>query len=86
MRKRPQRRYKTKKQILDEIEKTNEKIKQLTHWADYSEVVDYDGALKARRKAFCLAENKLAKLKEKLAEFLTPQLPALDNGDPSITR
>jgi len=41
-------------------------------------------ARKLRVSAFNIEKNKLPKLKEKLSEFMTPQLPGLDDGDPSI--
>jgi hypothetical protein len=41
-------------------------------------------AHKRRRRAMYIVEKKLPKLGEKLSEFLTSQLPAIDNGDQSI--
>lgn len=41
-------------------------------------------AKKHNRRASSIIEKKLPKLKQKLAEFLTSQIPVLDNGDTSI--
>lgn len=41
-------------------------------------------ARKLRTKAFRLRSVKLVQLKDKLSEWMTPQLPAIDNHDPSI--
>ena len=38
-----------------------------------------------RRRAMNILEKKLPKLGEKMAEFLTYQLPGVDNGDQSIS-
>jgi hypothetical protein len=37
-----------------------------------------------RRRAMNILEKKLPLLGQKMAEFLTNQLPAIDNGDTSI--
>jgi hypothetical protein len=42
-------------------------------------------AKKLRRSAFRIEKKRLPYLSQKLAEFLTPQLPAIDNGDKSIS-
>jgi|ERR1035437_1556142 hypothetical protein len=42
-------------------------------------------AKKCRRKAYRIENNRLPFLKQKLAEFQTPMLPAIDDGDPSIS-
>jgi hypothetical protein len=41
-------------------------------------------AAKLLKRANSIMENKLPALKAKLAEFRTPQIPAIDNGDVSI--
>lgn len=41
-------------------------------------------AEKKRASASRIEERQLTKLKHKLSELMTPQLPAVDNGDPSI--
>jgi hypothetical protein len=41
-------------------------------------------AVKLLKRARSIMENKLPVLKAKLAEFRTPQIPAIDNGDMSI--
>src|ERR1035437_158157 len=38
-----------------------------------------------RRMAYRIENNRLPFLKQKLAEFQTPMLPAIDDGDPSIS-
>lgn len=43
-------------------------------------------AVKLRRKAELILDKHLPELKKKLAEFRTPQIPAVDNGDQSIPR
>lgn len=43
-----------------------------------------DIAHKRRRRAMNILEKKLPQLGEKMAEFLTLQLPGVDNGDTSI--
>lgn len=41
-------------------------------------------ALRYRNAATRIQEKRLPLLKSKLGEFLTPQLPTIDNGDKSI--
>lgn len=43
-------------------------------------------ATKIRRTAELIIDKHLPELKRKLAEFRTPQIPAVDNGDQSIPR
>jgi len=50
------------------------------------EQINYDkrDAVRLRKRAASLIDVRLVKLKHKLAEFRTPQIPVLDNGDVSI--
>lgn len=92
MRTRTKKRFESEEQILQEMEKLKETIKRLSaeadqedewskgrEWSDY-----YMQAKDKRRKAYLMATNGMEKLKHKLAEFRTPQIPGLDNGDRSI--
>lgn len=45
-----------------------------------------DQAIKLRRKAELILDKHLPVLKNKLAEFRTPQIPVIDNGDSSIPK
>lgn len=100
MKKRTQKRYLTANQIRDEIQRWKDKESFLLLRADtlelsarelygISEMVEdakfkQSEAAKCRRSASRIADKKLPALKAKLAEFLTPQIPGLDNGDRSI--
>lgn len=100
MKKKTKRRYDTAQQICDEIQRYKDKEHSLLMQAEaydlsareligISEMVEdakvkkYH-ANKLRRSASRIADKKLPALKAKLAEFLTPQIPGLDNGDRSI--
>lgn len=100
MKNKVKKRYQTKEQIFAEIERCQAKAEQLLREADEAESLSKtlmqfpnlieDGkyrrvqAAKLRRSASRITGKKLVHLKEKLAEFLTPKLPALDNGDGSV--
>ena len=93
------KRYKTSSEIEKEIDRLRERSKAYFQQATDNELsaIRYfrmgnvtlghdllDLAHKRRRRAMNILEKKLPKLGEKMAEFLTSQLPGVDNGDTSI--
>ena len=54
--------------------------------ARFKNDIDYhrDAADKKRKTANRIEDRQLTKLKNKLSEYMTPQLPGVDNGDRSI--
>lgn len=85
------KRYNNEEEILKEMEWYRQQVVELVKRADMTEAScqEWDEFTKEksrmdRRKAYLLETVHLPKLKQKLAEMRTPQLPALDNGDRSI--
>ena len=94
------KRYNTEAEILEAIESCYKKAAELTtkadeidkecvelrHFYGTSEQIAYKRLeeKRLRGKSFRLLNVKAKKLGEKLSEFRTSQLPALDNHDPSI--
>lgn len=100
MAKRPKKRYHTIEQILKEIDRYKTKAVELRLSAaadDRRAVYLLDNKMpayahtlqlsadRARASAGRIYEKKLPHLKQKLAEMMTPQIPAIDNGDKSIS-
>lgn len=87
------KRYNSEEDILKEMEWYHVKVAELIKQADMLDASSQewdeftkDKARMDRRKAYLLETVHLPKLKQKLAEIRTPQIPALDNGDRSIPR
>ena len=98
--KKPKRRFLTANEIRDEIDKYKAKALKFQQQADALEIASRElaksgllvedakyrntQALRARRSASRILDKKLPKLKEKLAEFLTPNLPGSGIEDRSV--
>lgn len=98
--KRTKKRFLTANQIRDEIDAYKLKYQKFTDQAAAldmkademarqgfdSESINWnrEQAKRVRATAARIKEVRLVKLKEKLAEWMTPQLPGLDNGDRSV--
>ena len=94
------KRFLTSQQITREMDLYKQRLQRLLDRATSTDIqadglfqsgLNEDGvyhreqAKKLRRSAFRIEKNRLPYLSQELAEFLTPMLPALDDGDRSIS-
>jgi hypothetical protein len=93
------KRYTTKEEIESEIDRLNLRYKKYFEQAEandkealekfaWNHMSEGNALLRLahnrRRRAMGILEKKLPLMGQKMAEFMTYQLPAIDNGDRSI--
>jgi len=85
-------RYRAKaRKLLAEADQLEEKAKELLgseghneKWVKEQYGFNLDWAYKKRASASRIEEKTMVRLKNKLSEWMTPQIPGIDNGDRSI--